>query len=168
MRLVNGVVTETNCTQKMTSREKLCCYHSQLKFILKDFIQLQQTGFILDAPVLEGINPIQTQITFIPTLQAVIGDCKGADTLCGRYGSHSGLTHLDKNCNFLHREADSSSHDCNYRRREIFDQMNPAKKQDISFHHIPNNAFNNISMGTWNDRYGIYSYATPLEHLNLF
>ncbi len=167
-RKVNGVAIETNSTRKITSKEKLLCFHSQLNFILKEFVELQQKGFALDVPISEGLEPGHKRITFIPVLQAVIGDCKGADALCGRYGSHSGLSHLDRDCDVLHIHADCSSHECKYRRREIFDRMNSDEKAEISFHHIPNNAFANISMGNWNDGYGIYSCATPPEHLHLF
>ena len=74
-----------------------------------------------------------------------------ADTLCRRYGIHSGSSHLNRDCDIFHIHADNFSHKCSFRRREIFDRMSELEINAISFHHIQNNTFNNISKGNWND-----------------
>ena len=77
-------------------------------------------------------------------VQFVIGDCKGNDTLCGRYGSHGErVKHLVRDCDILTNESDNPDHVCRFFTKGEVQGWSHAQCKDMSFHKIKN-AFWNV------------------------
>ena len=98
-------------TRKDSSKVKIQDYHAMIEHILRDFQSLQgrNGGFHWKL----DWNQKTYNVVFKIAVQAVIGDCKGNDSLCGRYGSHSlQVTRLCWDCRVLTEEADDPMHVC--------------------------------------------------------
>ena len=132
--------------------------------------------------ILSGVKDIQTNggITFkFPQSQAdiilklpiafVIGDCKGHDVLCGRYGSHS-IDYLCRDCTCPLSEGDNHNFECEMRNvkdiQSLTDQEPTktviAQLQSIGQHYV-RNAFYELDFG---ENPGSIHTATPIEMLH--
>ena len=150
-------------TKKVPSSTKLQDYHAIIDHILRDFHDLQgkHGGFKWK---LNWKNRVY-EVVFKIAVQVVIGDCKGNDSLCGRYGSHSlQVKRLCRDCKVLTTEGDDTMHVCRWIKKTDLQGATKQQAQDLSFHHI-NNAFNDIYMGSRN--LGI-TECTPPEPLHGF
>ena len=63
-------------------------FHYSLSQILQPFLELQQNGGFKWSLHLDGKD---FDVTFVPQVQFIIGDCEEHNKLAGRYGKHSGL-----------------------------------------------------------------------------
>ena len=142
---------------------KMQDYHAILDHILRELkhIQGKKGGFDWELTMMGK----KYSIVFKVAVQVVIGDCKGNDMLCGRFGSHSKSTRgFCRDCNVTYESADDPYHVC-----EFFTQTDIAGKckdelQSFGFHHI-SNAFDDVCFGARN--LGIYG-SSPSEPLHSF
>ena len=149
--------------QKYESTDKLNDYHHILKFLMKDSVRLEQSGFEFDLDL--GRGKIH-EVAFWPVTQVVLGDCKGADILCGRFGSHRGTKGVCRDCDCPSTEASSSTHQCNFLDKFTMKMKTNQELKDMSFWKLPRNAFNYVNSHI-PDVWGIFG-LTPPEILHLF
>ena len=71
---------------------------------MRDCVKLEQTGFDFD---LDLGNNRKFKVVFKPLTQLVLGDCKGADILCARFGSHRKTKGICRDCDCPSNEASS-------------------------------------------------------------
>ena len=72
---------------------------------MKDCVALEKSGFQFE---LDLGNGRIFEVVFWPVTQLVLGDCKGADILCGRFGSHRGTKGVCRDCNCPTEETSNS------------------------------------------------------------
>ena len=154
---------EFDPTSNPTGEQKTQDYHAILDVIFRDLKGLQgkDGGFHW---TLE-LNQVKFDVVFKVATQLIIGDCKGNDKLCGRYGSHhKNISHLCRDCDVLTEDGDDPFHICKMLKRE--DVIGKPKKEmkSISFHGIQN-AFTDIYFGA---RSLCVSEVTPPEPLHGF
>ena len=148
--------------KNITSFDKIQDYHDMMTHILKDMVRIQEGGGI-EMTLTIGDKSF-TGTAKLP-VQFVIGDCKGNDILCGRYGSHGEkVKHLVRDCDIQCEDADNPDHVCRYFTEAEVQGWTVAQCKEMSFHKI-RNAFWNVSFG--GDEYGIYG-STPPEPLHVF
>ena len=154
---------DKNASKIISTRTKLQDYHAILEHILKDFQDLQgkNGGFRWKL----DLNGNQVDVIFKVAVQVVIGDCKGNDALCGRFGSHGiNVKGLCRDCMVQTHEGDDPNHKCVFIKRENVQGLSKEELKEMSFHKI-NNAFDEIYMGARNT--GI-TECTPPEPLHGF
>lgn len=146
--------------QKYSTADKLNDYHHIIDFILKDLTELcDNGGFDFNLKMHQDTF----KVTYKPAIQLIIGDCKGADALCGRFGTHSKhLKCLVRDCQVPTKEGDNFNFKCQYHEVETMKNLSSAALQKLSFHKITN-AFYKMEFG--GDPYGIF-LATPSEPLH--
>ena len=159
----NAYKVNSTSMNKEASRIKLNDYHAIISCIMGDFVKLQSNGFVLDLPTL---TKGEIRATMVPVMQVVISDCKGADYLTGRFGSHSAkVKGLVRDCDVETVNAADHNHVCKYFVKKCMDGKSVNELKDVSFHHI-DNAFDKIYFG-WGQKFGIYG-STPPETLHMF
>ena len=142
---------------------KLQDYHSIITHILTDlkYLQGKNGGFHWNLV----LNGVLHPIVFKVALQVIIGDCKGNDMLCGRYGSHSRNTSgFCRDCKVPFSLSDDPYHQCHFIHPSDIQGKSERDLNSIGFHHI-NNAFDSIYFGARS--LGIYG-CTPSEPLHAF
>lgn len=147
----------------INTRTKLQDYHAILDHILKDFQHMQgkSGGFKWKL----DLNGNQFDVVFKIAVQVVIGDCKGNDALCGRYGSHGiNVKGLCRDCLVHTHDGDDPTHKCVFIKRENIQHVSKEELEKISFHKIKN-AFDEIYMGA---RESGITECTPPEPLHGF
>jgi hypothetical protein len=115
---------------------------------------------------LTGDNKFVWKKVLFP-VAVVIGDCKGNDTLAGKYGSHTGVNRISRACNCPMEKADDVKFNCQFvTQQEVHDALlvndeNERNQllQSMSQHHI-RNAFHDVCFG--GDVHGIHG-CTPLD-----
>ncbi len=137
--------------------------HAMIDHILSELklIQGQKGGFhwLLD------LNNKSHEVTFKVALQVVIGDCKGNDVLCGRYGNHSEKTRgFCRDCKVTFADSDDVQLHCEYITKDDFNDKSEKDINAMGFHFI-NNAFDSVCFGAGNC--GIYG-SSPSEPLHSF
>lgn len=154
---------EAGYVKNISSSEKVQDYHDMMAHILKDLVRIQQNGGI-EMTLSIGNKKSFTGTAKVP-VQFVIGDCKGNDILCSRYGSHGErVRHLVWDCDVLFEDSDNPDHVCRYFTEGEVQGWDNAQCKEMLFHKI-RNAFWDIDFG--GDEYGIYG-ATPPEPLHVF
>ena len=100
-------------------------------------------------------------------LAYVIGDAKGNDLLCGRYGSHHNTRCVGRDCDALTTSCDNPLVRCNFLRMSKLQEMNKANLAKLSFRKLNRNAFEDMWFGA--QPYGINGCtpAEPLHQINL-
>ena len=153
-----------------TADEKATDYHFCLKNILNGIRELQQnrnghrwTFSFTD----EGGNVTNHTRNLHFPLAYVIGDAKGNDLLCGRYGSHHNTKCVGRDCDALTATCDDPSVRCNFLRMNDIENMTKAELAKISFRKLTNNAFSGLWFGA--QPYGINGCvpAEPLHQINM-
>ena len=155
---------------------KLDDYHAIIRNILDEFRRLQDEGFILNVPVLPNEanselgssfwgycrdnNIITISIHFIPVLQLVISDCKGANYLAGRYEGHTKVKFLVRDCDILSIDADFENYICCYHIHKKMAHLLEEQPNKLSFHKITHNGFYGIVMGA-NAKYRQFGMSPP-------
>ena len=104
-------------------------------------------------------------VVFKIAVQTIIGDCKGNDLLCGRYGSHGiQVKRLCRDCDVLTMSGDQPDHVCTFISKNDIENKSHEEMKDLSFHCIEN-AFCGIYFGARNT---CITEATPPEPLHGF
>ena len=155
--------SDGDITANQSVASKAQDYHAMLDLILTELREVQGplNGFewTLD------LNGKKYDVIFKIATQVIIGDCKGNDLLCGRYGSHSmKVKHLCRDCNVLTENGDDPNHICKMWTRQDICNKSKEEMNDISFHHI-NNTFDDIHFGA---RDLCITQVTPPEPLHGF
>ena len=149
--------------KKTQSREKLQEYHDMCKYILRELKDIQTSGGISFDLTIDGTT--WNNVCGKVAVQFIIGDCKGNDILCGRYGSHSDkVPYLVRDCNVKTEDADDTEHVCQYWVSSGIERWNKKQCEDHSFHKI-NNAFTELCYG--GNKHGVFG-STPPEILHQF
>jgi len=182
----NYVGTHTPPTTNARGEQikKLEDYHAIVGDILADFSKLQTTGFLLKVPV-PSVHDKQTFVSteggfgsswdnlseyrtihFFPVLQLVISDCKGANTLAGRYGGHSKVKCLVRDCDVPSSDGDLPRHSCKMFLHLKMKELIEERLNELSFHKLQKNGFDDIVIG-WNARYRHFGLSPP-EILHMF
>ena len=137
--------------------------HAMLSLVMEDFRELQgkNGGFAWNLE-LDGRT---FDVVFKLAIQVIIGDCKGNDLLCGRYGSHHiNIKRLCRDCDVLSVMGDDSNHICRFVTKQDIENRSKEEINDLSFHWIKN-AFSDVYFGARN--LGI-TEVTPPEPLHGF
>lgn len=157
-------------------RWRVMDYHACLSDLLEGLRDIQQAGGL-------EWRIGEKEVNFKFPVMYIIGDMKGHDKLCGRFGSHNSTSVL-RDCNCLRENCNNVDAPCEFIESATIKGLIEAAALDpeeanltqinkealsrlrqMSFHHGLQNAFNNICFGA-NDR-GI-NFATPPELLHLF
>ena len=79
-------VDDKDVRKHQKTADKAQDVHAIIDLVLEDFksIQGKERGFEWTLT----LNGVQHRVVFKLAVQVIIGDCKGNDLLCGRYGSH--------------------------------------------------------------------------------
>ena len=142
---------------------KINDYHAILGMILKEMKNLQgkSGGFHWNL----SMRNTSYDVVFKVVLQFIIGDCKGNDYLCGRFGSHNKATNgFCRDCKVKFEESDNPNHQCTFINNYDVSNQTSESLRHLGFHKVCN-AFDSISFGESNR--GIYG-ATPSEPLHAF
>lgn len=157
------VVSESIVRKANNPKNRLQDKHTIIKFILKELIELQgpDAGFKWDLEIGGKVHRVHFKLA----VQVIIGDCKGNDELCGRYGNHSRLTSgFCRDCNVDYEESDNPYHMCQWITPRDFIQKTEEDLNRMGFHSIEN-AFSLLNFGA--GERGVYG-ATPSEPLHSF
>ena len=144
----------------MTSLQKLTDYHTILDTILEDLRQIQESGGLLWNLEYKGKT---FKVRFKFPIQFVVGDCKGHNLLCGRFGSHNNTNSLCRDCDVLLKKSDDPNVTCKRIKEDkiqhLINTNDTVKLKKLSFHNLKNNAFRDICFG--GDPCGIYGATLP-------
>ena len=149
--------------KSMDKSSKAQDVHAIISLILEEFKEIQgpDGGF---AWSLE-LDSRKFDVVFKVAVQVIIGDCKGNDLLCGRFGSHSlNVKRLCRDCDVLTLSGDDCNHLCTYITRDHTENQSKDEMRDLSFHWIKN-AFTDVYFGARN--LGV-TQVTPPEPLHGF
>ena len=149
--------------QTYESTDKLNDYHHILKFLMKDCVALEKSGFVFDLDLGKGRV---FDVVFWSVTQLVLGDCKCANVLAGRFGGHRGTKGICRDCDCPSLEASSSVWQCNFLDMFTMKSKTVEKLKQISFWKLPHNAFNYVNTHI-PDVWGVFG-ITPPEILHLF
>lgn len=144
-------------------------YHQILDVILKSMKSAMhsRSGYDWDFKIIDtsGKETVyRRKLKF--ALHFVIGDTKGNDMLCGRYGSHNNTTLLCRDCNVKTADADKHNVYCEFlSQTELQYKTERDLNENYSFRKLRINAWNSINFGE--QPYGING-ATPPEPLHAF
>ena len=157
------VLSEPIVRRANNSRNKLQDKHSIIKFILRELIELQgpDSGFKWDLEIGGNVHRVNFKIA----VQVIIGDCKGNDELCGRYGNHSKKTSgFCRDCKVDYDTSDDPYEKCRWISPMDFVEKTEDDLNRMGFHDIEN-AFSLLNFGAGNR--GVYG-ATPSEPLHSY
>ena len=157
------VVSESIVRKANNPKNRLQDKHTIIKFILKELIELQgpDAGFEWDLEIGGKVH----RVHFKMAVQVIIGDCKGNDELCGRYGNHSRLTSgFCRDCKVDYDKSDNPYHLCQWITPSDFIGKTEEDLNQLGFHSIEN-AFSLLNFGAGGR--GVYG-ATPSEPLHSY
>ena len=149
-----------------TPEEKANDYHACLKFLMSDVVlfQNQSTGITWDFRLhYNSEEKVFRRNLYIP-IGYIIGDAKGNDILCGRYGSRKS-TCVARDCNVTTDQCDEPSHCCKFHLMSDLLSLNETQLHELSFRKLKVNAFAEMAFG--HQPYGING-CTPPEPLHQF
>ena len=147
-------------SKSIKTADKLEDYHYMINHILKEYEAIQNSGLKWTFYTKDGkahTRLLKFCIIFI------IGDTKGNDALCGRYGSHTNTKGLCRDCDVPTDEADNVDYRCKFLKHTEILQMNGQQLKNISFRIIRNNIFSRLCFGA--NPHGING-AVPPEPLH--
>ena len=153
-----------NNDSRYTPRDKCQDYHDMLTHVFSEIKAISDSGgLMLTLDFNDGRGPID--IIAKPSIQFIIGDCKGNDILCGRMGSHGvGMQNLVRDCDVRPHDGDCPHHECYFRESDDMQRLilsGDAETQ--SFYSLTHNCFWELDFG--GESGGIYG-STPLEVLH--
>ena len=160
---LKNIVSESIVRKANNAKRKLQDKHTIIKSILKELIEIQgpNAGFEWDLCLGGKVY----RVTFKIAVQVIIGDCKGNDELCARYGSHNKRTAgFCRDCKVIYEESDNPYHLCQWITPSDFLHKTEEQMNQFGFHCIEN-AFSLLDFGA--GQRGVYG-ATPSEPLHSF
>ena len=163
---IENLANKTSHDKVKTNKQTKLKYqdiHAMIDHILGELKLIQGRNGGFDWTL--SLNNRHHEITFKVAVQIVIGDCKGNDVLCARYGNHSEKTRgFCRDCKVTFTDSDNVELQCEYITKEDIKGKHEDELNAIGFHHI-DNAFDAICFGAGNS--GIYG-STPSEPLHSF
>ncbi len=151
-------------TKKKRQNKQRIDYHHMLKYLLKEFVQLQNSSGIL-WNYLDRTNRVR-KLRLRPTLMYIIGDALGNDKLCDRFQSYGKATkYLCRDCLCPTEKLDDVDYKCTFTKRSYLKTLSPKELSEKSYHNVENNVFDELNFG--HDMYGING-CTPSEILHQF
>ena len=161
-----GQKEKNDISSKKKSISKRSDYHAMLTYLLKDFIDLEESnGIMLNIPNATNTQLISYRLKFV--LLFVIGDAVGHDKLCDRYANYGiNVKRLCRDCNCPSDLLDNYKHKCVYTKRSDLKAMSKNDLSAISYYKIDNNVFDKFSFG--GNVYGVNGCLPPepLHQLN--
>ena len=130
-------------------------FHFCLRYLLSGIEVLQSTadGYFWDFNF--DCYPDKTfrrKLKFV--LGNVLGDAKGNNVLCSRYGNNCFTTHVARDCDVRTEDCDDHKHKCCFHKQKDLDKLDVDGLKKLSFRKAsPYNAFSNIDFGA--NCYGI-------------
>ena len=74
----------------------------------------------------------------------VLGDAKGANVLCSRYGNNT-TSHIARDCDVLTSMCDDPNHECKFHKQKDLDNLHIDQLRELSYRCArPYNAFSNM------------------------
>ena len=155
----DGNAQKFTSNYNINSCDKLTDYHTILDEILSELREIQDFGGLLwDIPFRGRTHRVRLKFP----IQFVIGDCKGHNLLCGRYGSNN-TNSLCRDCDVLLINGGDPSTICKRITQEQIETLIERNDNDslkrLSFHNLKNNCFNKLCFS--GDPYGIYGATLP-------
>ena len=139
--------------------------HTMLAEILRNYVQLQDSGFYWD---LHYNGKIYKDIEFVMYTPFFKVDGDEAEKLCGKYTSRgANVAQLCRYCECPTDETDNPKADYNYKTKTQIKALTDAKKEDElqqMSQQVIQNATHKLRLGSQNDR-GIHG-ACPMEMLH--
>ena len=122
-------------------------YHDMVSHIFKELREIQEAGDILmDLDFHDG--NVHKDVIVYPDIQYVMCDCKGADVLCGRKGTHSLDTPwLCRDCNVPSRRGHDTEFICQWTKMSNIKGKMKEELASMSHFKVKSNAFYKITMG---------------------
>ena len=160
---LKNIVSESIVRKANNAKRRLQDKHTVIKSILKELIEIQgpNAGFEWDLCLGGKVY----RVTFKIAVQVIIGDCKGNDELCARYGSHNKRTAgFCRDCKVNYEQSDNPYHLCQWITPSDFLHRTEEQINQFGFHCIEN-AFSLLNFGA--GQRGVYG-ATPSEPLHSF
>jgi hypothetical protein len=152
---------------KYTVEEKVGDFHFCLRYILNGLEKLQNIdGMFWDFKFDKYPGKVYRRKLKFP-LATVLGDAKGLDLLCSRFGNRTKTVCIARDCNVKTEESDDPHVRCTFHKQKDLESMTSQELQQLSFRKItPYNAFSKINMGA--NIYGINgcSPADPCHQFN--
>ena len=124
-------------------------FHFVLRYLLNGIEKLLTSSpyYYWDFQFDKFRNKIYTKkIKFV--LGNVLGDAKGANVLCSRYGNNTNTTHIARDCDVLTEHCDDPHYRCNFHKQKDLDNLDIEKLKAMSFRRAyPYNAFSKLDFG---------------------
>ena len=147
---------------KYDSAAKLSDYHCILSFLFEPVAELERTGFLHELDL--GDRGKQT-VVFKPCTQLTLGDCKGGNIFCAKYGTFKGTKMLCRDCDVPSNRSARPNWKCTFINKFRMKYKSAAELKQMSFWKINQNAFDTINRQL-PDVWGVYG-ITPPEILHL-
>jgi hypothetical protein len=146
------------------TRSKRRLYHDVLRLILEDYLKVQGVfgGIKWNLPV----NGERKVFNLKFSVCFVIGDAVGHDKLTGRYSNYHNTNFITRDCNCDRSNSDNPNVICEFTKAADIRDMSETQKNNIGYHHIINNAFDEICFGILS-AFGING-CTPHEKLHFW
>ena len=133
---------------RISSRDKLQDFHSQLKIIFKTIVDSQTSnGFLWDM----RFKGRTFRLNMKPVVILIVGDSQGNHKLSGMYGSFSKGARVNHSCDCPRLKTDDETYECSFMKQSYIRQLCSANNNEelkrISQHNIEN-AIDNLKIGT--------------------
>ena len=147
---------------KYDSAAKLSDYHAILAFLFEPVVELERTGFHFNLDL--GERGKQS-VVFMPCTQLTLGDCKGGNIFCAKFGSFKGTKMLCRDCDVPSTCSAKPNWKCTFINRFRMKYKSAEELKSMSFWKIAANAFDSLNRNL-PDVWGVYG-ITPPEILHL-
>ena len=147
---------------KYDSTAKLSDYHGILSFLFEPVIELERTGFQYNLNLGEHG---QQSVVFMPCTQLTLGDCKGGNIFCAKFGTYKGTKMLCRDCDVPSSRSARPNWKCTFINKFQMKYKTAEDLRAMSFWKITANAFDGLNQNL-PDVWGVYG-ITPPEILHL-
>lgn len=147
---------------KYDSTAKLSDYHAILAFLFEPVIELERTGFQYKLNLGEHG---EQNVVFMPCTQLTLGDCKGGNIFCAKFGTFKGTKMLCRDCDVPSSHSARPNWKCTFINKFQMKYKNAEDLREMSFWKITANAFDGLNQNL-PDVWGVYG-ITPPEILHL-
>ena len=135
-------------------------FHFCLNYLLNGLkkVLLSDNGFNWEFKFRKYPNiKYKRKIFFV--LGNVLGDAKGSNVLCSRYGNNT-TAHIARDCNVLTEDCDNHLHKCTFHRQKVLKSLPIDELKKLCFRRaFPCSAFHDIDFGA--NCYGINGACAP-------
>ena len=121
-------------------------FHFCLRFLLNGLEKLMNNvdGYVWDFKFDRYPDKVYRR-TMKFVLGNVLGDAKGANVLCSRYGNNCLTTHIARDCDVCTENCDDHNHKCCFHKQKDLEKLNIHDLNRLSFRRpIPYSAFSGM------------------------